>query len=82
MELIKSCLPLLAILAGGFICAAAFLYDLMFAGIPYQDPTAELQLSYEHQSTIASVFYRVGVLLVLTFVVAHLIRLISARSGD
>jgi hypothetical protein len=36
------------------LVATGFVYDVMFAGIPYQDPTPEMQHDYLRQSHIAS----------------------------
>ena len=39
-----------------------FVYDIMFAGIPYQDPTPELLAQWEFHSSIAKIFYASGAL--------------------
>lgn len=41
-------------LLGPLIVLGGFFYDVVFAGIPYQDPTPELQSRYLLHSTIAS----------------------------
>jgi hypothetical protein len=46
--------PLIVIAAGLFLLAGGFMYDVMFAGIPYQDPTPEMLARYNHHSRIAS----------------------------
>jgi hypothetical protein len=38
--------PALLLVAGLLLVVAGFLYDVLFAGIPYQDPTPELQARY------------------------------------
>ena len=38
---------------GMAIVAAGFIYDIMFAGIPYQDPTPEMQARWEFHANIA-----------------------------
>ena len=43
------------------IWVAGFLYDVLFAGIPYQDETAELAARYAFHAHVASVLYRLGV---------------------
>ena len=50
----KRYLPLTLILLGIAILFAGFIYDVLFAGIPYQDPTPALLASYEFHSHIAS----------------------------
>ncbi len=53
--------PLLLIVAGLLIVLGGFIYDVMFAGIPYQDPTPEMSARYEHHARIASVIRWCGV---------------------
>ena len=50
----KSCLTFLPILAGLAIFVGGWLYDIVFAGIPYQDPTPELSARYKFHASIAS----------------------------
>jgi hypothetical protein len=52
--------PFLFLLSGLFIVAAGFVYDVEFAGIPYQDPTPEMLTRYNHQAHIASMICLVG----------------------
>lgn len=46
--------PIIIILLGITIIFIGFVYDVLFAGIPYQDPTPALQASYDFHSRIAS----------------------------
>lgn len=39
---------------GIFIVLAGFMYDLMFAGLPYQDPDPELYASWSFHKDVAS----------------------------
>ena len=39
---------------------AGLLYDASFAGIPYQDPSPELQQNYDFHSSIARIGYCAG----------------------
>jgi hypothetical protein len=48
--------------AGVCICAAGFMYDLLYAGIPYQDPPPELQAHYNVHASIASAIETIGLL--------------------
>jgi hypothetical protein len=50
------------ILLWGGLCVlvAGFLYDVKFAGIPYQDPTPEMSASYGRHSLIASTLCFIG----------------------
>jgi hypothetical protein len=49
----------LAFLGVSFVLVG-FLYDVLFAGIPYQDPTPELQSHWEFHKFVADVFYKTG----------------------
>ena len=45
----------LAVVAIGFMTiAAGFVYDLMLAGLPYQDPPSELEARWQYHSGVAS----------------------------
>lgn len=52
-------------LFGIFIIISGFVYDVLFAGIPYQDPTPELQTRYDFHSAIAGWFYQGGGIVLL-----------------
>lgn len=47
-------------LLGIVIVVLGFIYDVLFAGIPYQDPTPELQARYDFHSSVAEIFYTTG----------------------
>lgn len=47
-------------ITGAVLLVAGFVYDVLFAGIPYQDPTPELASQYEFHAHIARRFYLVG----------------------
>jgi hypothetical protein len=49
------------IAAGLFLFIGGFIYDVIFAGIPYQDPTPEMLARYNHHSRIASTIQLSGV---------------------
>ena len=69
-------LPLLGIA----IIIAGFIYDACFAGIPYQDPTPELQASWEFNRSVAETFYSVGgIVLLLGLLAAPFIARASRR---
>jgi len=46
--------PFILIAAGLFLLFAGFVYDMEFAGIPYQDPTPEMSARYARHAGIAS----------------------------
>ena len=54
---------------GLLIVLAGFAYDVLFAGIPYQDPTPELQARYDFHSSIAGLIYKTGGIVLLVGIV-------------
>lgn len=54
---------------GLLIVLAGFTYDVIFAGIPYQDPTPELQARYDFHSSIAGLIYKTGGIVLLVGIV-------------
>ena len=57
----KRFLPLTLIILGITLIFLGFAYDVLFAGIPYQDPTPVLQASYDFHTQIASIIRWSGV---------------------
>ncbi len=53
-------LPVWVLLLGLVVILAGFVYDVLFAGIPYQDPTPELAARYAFQSGVAEVIRVAG----------------------
>lgn len=79
----KRHLPLVLTGLGILLLISGFGYDLMFAGIPYHDPTPEMSAHYAFHSRIASALYCVGGGVVVAGVVGGFVRglgtLVSAR---
>ena len=71
--------PLLLIAGGVLVVFGGFIYDVMFAGIPYQDPTPEMSESYAHHAGIASMIRWCGVVVFLFGVVAGVIRRVTRK---
>ena len=71
--------PLIFIAAGLFLLVGGFIYDVIFAGIPYQDPTTEMSAHYARHSGIASriCWFGVGAFLFGSF--AGITRLVVRR---
>ncbi|MCJ7592303.1 MAG: hypothetical protein MUO51_13200 [Woeseiaceae bacterium] len=46
--------PHILIATGLFVILGGFIYDVIFAGIPYQDPTPEMSTRYSRHAHIAS----------------------------
>jgi hypothetical protein len=55
---------------GILIFMSGFVYDVVFAGIPYQDPTPELQARYDFHSAVAGSLYTTGGVVLLLGLVA------------
>jgi hypothetical protein len=47
-------LPLALLVFGVLMVLGGFVYDAVFAGIPYQDPTVEMQARYDRHAGIAT----------------------------
>ena len=71
--------PLILTAAGLFLLVGGFIYDVMFAGIPYQDPTPEMSARYAHHAHIASTICWFGVGFFLVGCFAGIIRLVVRR---
>jgi hypothetical protein len=55
---------------GILIVMSGFVYDVVFAGIPYQDPTPELQARYDFHRAVADAIYMTGGVVFLLGIVA------------
>ena len=71
--------PLTLIVTGLFLLLGGFVYDVMFAGIPYQDATPEMSARYARHARIASTTCWIGVGAFLAGSVAGIIRLVARR---
>jgi hypothetical protein len=71
--------PLLLIAGGVLIVFGGFIYDVMFAGIPYQDPTPELSARYARHAHIASMIRWLGGGAFLIGIVAGIIRRVAQK---
>lgn len=49
---------------------AGLIYDVMFAGIPYQDPTPELQARWKFHQSVAGLICKLGSIVLLLGVLA------------
>ncbi len=58
----------LGIFFGGFV------YDVAFAGIPYQDPTPAMAADYAHHARVASLIRWAGLLVALAGFAAGFVR--------
>ena len=58
-------------LIGALVIVGGFAYDNAFAGIPYQDPTPDLQARYTFHRSVAGWMYKAGAILLVGGVVAR-----------
>jgi protein-S-isoprenylcysteine O-methyltransferase Ste14 len=72
--------PLVLIAAGLLLVVFGFAYDVMYAGIPYQDPPPEIAAEYARQAGIASTIRLFGAGFVTSGLVACVIVWMSGRS--
>jgi hypothetical protein len=56
----KRLLPLFVLGVGILLVFGGIIYDILYAGIPYQDPTPEMSARYAYHSHIASNYYKIG----------------------
>ena len=64
---------------GLFLLLVGFIYDVRFAGIPYQDPTPEMSARHDHHARIASSIYWLGVGIFLVGSLAGTVRFVIRR---
>lgn len=73
-------LPEMILLLGVVVILAGFVYDVLFAGIPYQDPTPELAARYAFHSSVAEAIRGVGVVVFAGGLLALAARFVLSRS--
>jgi len=71
--------PVLLILLGLGIILSGFCYDVMFAGIPFQDPTPELTAQYMFHAHIAETIRGAGFVIFLIGLFAGFFRWVYDR---
>lgn len=69
-------LALGCLILGCLVFTAGFFYDVLFAGIPYQDPPPELAARYDFHVTVAGYFYTGGSWIIISGILLFAIRLI------
>jgi hypothetical protein len=62
------------IVLGCVVVVAGFFYDVMFAGIPYQDPTPELLAHYSFHASVAGYIYKSGFGIIVLGAILSIIR--------
>lgn len=76
----KKYLPFILIALGIIVIFAGFVYDVLYAGIPYQDPTPALAASYNFHSQIASIIRWSGLGICVVGGVAIFIRWLAIKT--
>ena len=71
--------PLLLAAAGLVLVVAGFVYDVAFAGIPYQDPTPAMAADYARHARVAALIRWVGLGLLLSGTVSSVTRRLTRR---
>lgn len=71
--------PLILIAAGLFLLVGGFIYDVMFAGIPFQDPTPEMSARYAQQAQIGATICWLGVGVFAFGLLSSIVRLVVRR---
>lgn len=67
------------VIAGLCLLVLGFGYDLVFAGLPYQDPTPQMQAEWTRHKTVASVIESMGFGLVFVGASVALVRWVRGR---
>ena len=71
------------ILAGILVLCAGLYYLVIKAGIPYQDPTPEMQLQYSINMGIGDVLTKMGIFTILAGAVCRIIiGILSRKKGE
>jgi hypothetical protein len=71
--------PILLIAAGLCLLVGGFVYDVIFGGIPYQDPAPEMSARYALHSRVASIIRLSGFAAMVVGGVAGVARLAAGR---
>ena len=71
--------PFGLIILGIAVIFVGFVYDVLFAGIPYQDPTPAMTASYNFHAGVASIIRWSGVSVCLLGGVIWIVRRIARR---
>ena len=69
----------IAVLLGILLLAAGFAYDVVFAGLPYQDPTPEMILRFNNQKIISERIMQIGGLVLAVGITAMIFCFLTNR---
>jgi len=62
------------LIVGIFLIFGGFVYDIFFAGIPFQDPTPEMTQNYNFHRSIARSSELIGLLLIALAIIKGVIK--------
>lgn len=71
---------LVVIVVGLLLLGGGFIYDVLFAGIPYQDPPPALQQQYAANAATAQMLYTFGIVIVLLGIVLSVVQWVRRRA--
>jgi len=69
----------ISILIGLVLIGAGFVYDAVFAGIPYQDPTPEMSRRFDDQKMTAIQIMQIGGLVFVAGICGGIISFLASR---
>ena len=72
--------PFVLIAAGLLLVVVGFVYDVLFAGIPYQDPTPEMSARCARPASIASTIFWCGAGVFLLGSLSGFVRLFARKA--
>ncbi|MCS6839881.1 MAG: hypothetical protein NZ701_03800 [Roseiflexus sp.] len=75
----RSCWRLLLVGSGIVLIITGFVYDAVFAGIPYQDPPPKLAARYAFHAAVASALFWSGSAVFLTVMIASVLSVVIRR---
>lgn len=75
----KSCWHLFLIGAGVALIIVSFAYNVVFAGIPYQDPPPDLAARYAFHAAVANALFWAGSAVFLVGVVVGILSFVLRR---
>lgn len=78
----KNIRPLFIVIAGLVIFLFGFAYDLIFAGIPYQDPSPEVYANWRFHGKVATTIQITGLCAALLGGLWAAIRRIFSKAGN
>ena len=61
------------IILGILLIVGGFMYDLFFAGIPYQDPTPEMTQRFNFNKSVASTIELIGLIVIIIGIIKSIL---------